>query len=355
MGTKPFQHFKEKEKNWMYDHPAAKKLTEYAWTFFVSTISALCFAFGFNAFMDLGTKIVDSSGQEIVLVKMVAGGVSGISQVLTLILEVMGWKTVAEGGTLDEHTAYSVLYFAMNIPLFFLAFFGIGKKFSIFTLINVIEVSLFMKMLTIDNIEWLQFLAKFVSDNGGLLARALFAGVFTGLSSALCFKVDISAGGIDVIAYYIALKKNTLVGRYSVILNSITVLMFALMTSWKAGWDPQLAAEASARIFYSFLYMLTGMIVVDSINVRNKKMKVEVVTSRKDLGDVLISSIPHGATMVTGVGVYTGKERYIFTMVCSSYEVNDLLKIIRKEEPSSFVQVIELNQVYGRFHVKPVR
>ena len=63
----------------------------------------------------------------------------------------------------------------------------------------------------------------------------------------------------------------------------------------------------------------------------------------------------HGATMVTGIGVYTGKERYIFTMVVSSSEVNALLKLVKKEDPSAFVQVIDLAQVYGRFFVKPVK
>jgi uncharacterized membrane-anchored protein YitT (DUF2179 family) len=345
--------FNETTKNWLYDHPRAKNAIDYAWTFVVCTISALVFAFGFNAFMDLGTKVTDTAGNE--MVKLVAGGVSGVGQVLTVFMEICGWKSTAEGGTLDEHLAYSVMYFVINIPLFILAWTQIGKRFAIFTLINVAEVSLFMKLLTIDNVEWIQFLAKFVSDNGGLLARALFAGVLTGLSSALAFKVDISAGGIDIIAYYIALKKNTMVGKYSVMLNSVTVVMFAIMTSWKASWDATLSAAAFGRIFYSVLYMLVGMIVVDTINVRNKKLKAEVISSRKDLGEVLIASIPHGATMIKGVGVYSGQDRYIFTMVVSSYEVNDLLKVVQKEDPSAFVQVVELNRVVGRFHVKPVK
>lgn len=350
-----FDELKEKEKNWMFDHPVARGIADYGWTFIVCTLSALCFAFGFNAFMDLGTQIHDASGNPIEFVKLVAGGVSGVSQVITIFFEICGWKSTTDGGTLDEHLAYSIMYFVINIPLFLLAFFKIGKRFGIFTFINVVEVSLFMKVLTIDNVAWLQFMAKFVSDNGGLLARALFAGVMTGLSSALAFKVDISAGGIDIIAYYIALKKNVLVGKYSVLLNSATVVFFALLTSWKSGWDPTLSAEAFGRVFYSGLYMLVCMFVVDTINVRNKKVKVEVVTSTKELGELLIATLPHGATMVTGIGVYTGKERYIFTMVVSSSEVSSLIKVVRKEDPAAFVQVIDLAQVYGRFFVKPVK
>jgi uncharacterized membrane-anchored protein YitT (DUF2179 family) len=346
---------KARQKDWMLDHPVAKASLGYAWTFLISTVSALCFAFGFNAFMDLGqnANVAGSAA------KLVAGGVSGVSQVLTLILELCGWTSI------DEHLAYSIMYFVINIPLIILAWLGIGKRFTVFTLINVAEVSLFIKLVTVANIPPLGEVATFVNNNGGLLARALFAGVCTGLSSALAFKVDISAGGIDILAYYIALKKNTLVGKYSVMLNSVTVVLFALLSAAYgnpnatpnaiAGWDASYSADCFARIFYSALYMLVGMVVVDSINVRNKKMKVEVVSNNPELGSLLISVMPHGATMVTGKGVYTGKERYIFTMVCSSYEVNDLVKLIRKEDPGSFVQVVQLSQVYGRFFVKPVK
>jgi uncharacterized membrane-anchored protein YitT (DUF2179 family) len=348
-----FEEIKEREKNWMYDHPVAKVSLDYLWTFFVSTLSALSFAFGFNAFMDLGQNVTVAGEPA---AKLVAGGVSGISQVLTLIFELCGWTGI------DEHLAYSIMYFVINIPLIILAWVGIGKRFTVFTLINVVEVSVFIKLITVTTIPPLQEVALFVNNNGALLARALFAGVCTGLSSALAFKVDISAGGIDILAYYIALKKNTLVGKYSVLLNSVTVVCFAILSAaygdpanGKAAWDATYSADCFSRVFYSGLYMLVGMFVVDTINVRNKKMKVEVVSNNKELGSLLISSIPHGATMVTGTGVYTGKERYIFTMVVSSYEVSELLKIIRKADPSAFVQVIQLSQVMGRFYMKPVK
>jgi uncharacterized membrane-anchored protein YitT (DUF2179 family) len=365
---KDLEALKEKNKNWLYDHQGVKRTLEYAWTFIVCTLSALVFAFGFNSFMDSGTNLKDANGASVLLPKLVAGGVSGVSQVVALFLELCGVKSTAMGGVFDEHLFYSIAYFVINIPLLILAWKGIGKRFAIFTLINVAEVSLFIKLLTVDKVPGIDFLALFVNQNGGLFARAVFAGVCTGLSSALAFRVDISAGGIDIIAYYIALKKGTLVGKYSVIMNSITVFLFSLLTSalgnpilnsaglpTVAPWDAEYTAEAFGRIFYSALYMLVGMILVDRINVRNKKMKIEVTTARPDLGQVLIASIPHGATLVSALGVYTGAPRYVITMVVSSYEVKDVVRLIQKEDDHAFVQVIEISAVYGRFFMKPVK
>lgn len=338
--------FKEKVNAWFYDHLLFKNILEDAWIFIVCTISAAFFGFGFNAFMD----IADS--------KLVAGGLSGLSQNFTLFFEICGWRNI------DEKLAESFLYFLFNVPLIILAWFRIGKKFTVFTLINVVEVSLFIWLMDPSKIAFIKSMADFVSttanDTGGLLARALFAGICTGLSSALAFKVDISAGGIDIIAYYIALKKNTQVGKYSMILNTITVILFAILTSWKAYIDePSTAlgesAIALAKIFYSVLYVFVCTAVIDAINVRNKKLKIEVVTSRKDLADVLISTIPHGATILQGTGVYTGEPRYVIEMVVSSFEVNQVVKIVKKEDPSAFVEVTPLSLVAGRFHMRPVK
>src|SRR5574344_460681 len=306
MAKYSFDEIKSKEKNWMLDHPVVHGVLSNAWIFLVCTLSAFVFGFGFNAFMDPGASLIDHTNNDspLILLKLVAGGVSGVSQVLVNIIELCGVKTTEQGGVFDEHLCISILYFVINIPLLILAWVGIGKKFAIYTAINVAEVSLFVAVLKVDAVPFVDYMAVFVNANGGLLARALFAGVLTGLSSALAFKVDISAGGIDILAYYIALKKNTLVGKYSVMLNSVTVVLFAIFSAAYgspnsnpviAGWDSTYTADCFTRTFYSALYMLVGMFVVDTINVRNKKMKVEVVTSNADLGNLLIAVMPHGA------------------------------------------------------------
>ena len=89
--------------DWLYDHHKTKASIGYVLAILLSTVSALTFAVGFNTFMDLGVAV---GAGEVPYQKILSGGMSGLSQVITLICELCGWKTVAEGGTLDEHTAY---------------------------------------------------------------------------------------------------------------------------------------------------------------------------------------------------------------------------------------------------------
>jgi len=343
-----FQDIKENVSNWLYDHNGVKVFFEYFFALILSTISAFLFAASFNTFMDLGKLAV---GGQSTFQKILSGGVSGLTQIIVLICEILGWESI------DEATAYAVLYFALNVPLIFIAFFGIGKRFAILTLLNVFETSIFLRIFTAENFELLERIAIFCSENGGMLARAIFGGACTGLSSALAYKGDFSAGGIDIIAYLIALRKRTLVGKYSVLINGATLTVFILLSITKYnGWsDSTVAASYIAGAYYTAIYLFVTKLVIDAINIRNKKMKVEVVTDNKDLGSLLIKSIPHAATMVNAKGVYSGKDKYVFTMVVSSYELPKLMKVIKKEDPNGFAQVIPLNQVTGRFFTKPIK
>ena len=83
---KSIANWKERTNDWLYDHMPVKHGLDYLWAFILSTLSALVFAFGYNCFINLQTL----KGSEWVIDKFVAGGVSGLSQTLTVFLEVCG-------------------------------------------------------------------------------------------------------------------------------------------------------------------------------------------------------------------------------------------------------------------------
>lgn len=339
---------KEKTNSWLYDHLPLKHGIDFTWALIISTVSAFVFAFGFNCFVSLQTLkdgIYETD-------KFVAGGVSGISQTFTLFLEICGLRFTSS----QEHLLFSILYFVINVPVIIVSFFGIGKRYTLLTLINVLETSLFTELLSPQNVQVIYEIGQYVNTHGGLLARVIFGGVTTGLSAAIAFKGDLSTGGIDVIAYFIALKKRTSVGKYSVIMNACTLTIFTILSCTQDGWGAvSLVGEHAARAVFSTVYLFVAGLVVDKIHTRNKKVKLEIVTDQEDMGTFIISHLPHAATMIKGKGVYTDKDKYIFDIVISTYELNEAVKLIKKEDPNAFIEVIPLTQVEGRFYMRPIK
>ncbi len=334
---------KTKATDWLYDHPFCKNLLHWSWVFVISTISALLFAVGFSVFLD----IVNAEG---VSDTIVSGGVSGLSQTIVLILRLCGLQIN------DTHLAISIIYFLINVPLVIVAWLKIGRQFAIFTIINVIETSILVKLINVKMIPELQSIITFVSENGGgLLGRAMLGGIFVGLSSALIFRMDASTGGVDIVAYAVSLKRSTSTGKYGFMINATNLILFTFLSVVQANFDLHVAYPQICRMLYSLIYFFTCMLVIDMINKRNKKVRLQITTEVETIGDLLLECVPHGVTVTTGNGVYSGREKFIFSMVVSHYEVQRVVNIVRKEDPKAFVETTPLSQVYGNFTSKSIK
>ena len=281
--------------------------------------------------------------------ELVSGGSSGLAQVIASLLRVCG-VDIEPGNTLF----FSIAYLVVNAPLIVLAFKGIGVRFATFTVINVLFVFLFSNIF---KGQFFQEIATIINNHGGFLSRALFAGMCTGLSSAIAYKFETSAGGFDIVSYYVSLRKSTTAGKYSVIINAIIIAAFYLMYGFSgAEFDDYSSwGIAVACVFFSIVYLFTVMLVVDAINIRNKKVQIEINTTNSDLPSMLLARIPHGLTVVKAKGGYSGQDRLLIYVVVSSLEMKSAIKLIKEVDPSSFVTVKSLVQVYGRFFSQKIR
>lgn len=331
---------KKKLNSFAYQHIWLKYILDYGTSVVATLFSALIFVFGMVVFLE---PSLTGAAEAVTGPAMVSGGSSGAAQVIKLII-----FSFAKIDAKNERIILSSLYLLINVPLIVLAFKGVGRRFAFFTLMNVGSVFLLTNVL---NFSFLTSVAEYVGDNGGMIGRALFAGMCTGLSSAIAYRIDSSAGGFDIVSFYISAKKSTLAGKYGMIINGIIVGSFAIVS----GITGNNFAAALGGALFSFVYLLTVMLVIDVINIRNKKAKIEITTMNKDLPKLLISNIPHGASVVTAKGAFTDSERYVINMVVSTTEIKRSVNIIKELDPQSFVVVNTVQGVYGNFHMRPIK
>ena len=331
---------KKKLNSFTYKHIWLRYIYDYGLSVIATVLSALIFVFGMVVFLE---PSLSNATATITGPAMVSGGSSGAAQVIKLILF---YATKLD--TKYERIILSSLYLLINVPLIVLAFKGVGKRFAIFTLLNVGSVFLFTNILSFN---FLKEFADYVGEHGGMLGRALFAGMCTGLSSAIAYRIDASAGGFDIVSFYISAKKSTLAGKYGMIINGTIVTSFAIVS----GITQKDYASAIGGALFSFIYLLTVMLVIDVINIRNKKAQIQITTTNKDLPQLLMANIPHGATIVNSKGGFTNNDSYIIYMVVSTNEIKRSVDVIKELDPHSFVCVTSLQGVYGNFHMKPIK
>ena len=324
--------------NFMFDHYIFKTVIEYIASFFIAAFSAALFAFGFACF----TNPADPNG-----FVLATGGVSGVNQIIAQVVELISGSPEA------RTTILSIGYTILNIPLLIFSFFKIGKKFTIFTFINVILSSVLISVF--DKTGMANAIASYTINGeyvlNSIIVRVLFAGVCTGLSSALAYAGGISCGGIDIISFYIGSRRSTQIGRYSIIINAFIVLTFALLRTLDSQFD---LIYALYSVIFSVIYLMEVGTIVDAINLRNKKVSLQIITSKEHMPEIIISIFPHSATVVKGKGAYSGQERTMIWMVVSSSEVKKVVAVAKKIDEHAFITATPLKQVYGNFFIKPL-
>ncbi len=317
--------------HWLEIHPKLKTILENTLIFLGTVVSSLLAAYTFRSF------IVPSS--DVNAVPLITGGVSGVSQTLNRFFDLIHFLDA-----IDNRTLQAVFYFVLNIPIFILGYTKIGKRFATFSMINVILTSFFIEIIPND----VTLLVNITED---LLSRAIIAGLLQGLASSIAYVMEISSGGLDVVTYYFANVKSTSVGKFAILFNTIILFMFTtiyLITT-------ESTDGALNSIIFSLIYFFTSSKVVDTINVRNKKTSLQIVTSVESMPKVIMQKFHHGCTVVKAKGGFTNLDKYVIYMVVSSTEAQDVIKLVRAVDPESFIDESYAHQVYGRFFIRPIK
>ena len=334
-------------REYFYDHPTLRKILEYLFTILGSALSAFLFAFGYKSFVD---PIID--GQEIGA--LVTGEASGLSQIVVKLFEIFGFpvNSLAPFGNFYwNYIIQSTAYVLINAPIFIIACKKVGRKFGLFTIINVVLYFVIVNIMpsSFTNMFYSSNSLEFAND---LLARALFAGICTGLSTTVAFKFEHSAGGIDVISVYVNSKRGNLsIGKITMLINAFIIIIYTLLSIINSNGD----LSSTTMALYSLVYFFTSSTIVDTLSSRDKKSQLQIITNNRNLPDVLINYFPHSCTIVDGKGAYTKQEKLVVYTVISIFEVRKAIKIIQEIDPNAFITITKVNQVVGRFFIQPRR
>lgn len=326
---------KDRYHDFLLDHPTIKNILDYAFTFLGSFVAAFLIAYTHTGFV-VGKTTAEGYS-------LIGGGVTGLAQLFTLILQKCG----IEMNNNQMMTIQSIVYFLINIPLFLLAFFKIGKRFAIFTFLNVIMTSLMIRFMP-------DFINNLININEELLTRAIFAGFIHGVGIAIAAELYHSTGGSDIISTFFGLKKGIAIGKYVLIINGAIVISYTILSMVSTQNSPSIDG-APTMALYTIIFYFISSIVIDKISSRNKKIQLQIVTSDSRLAKVLIQNFPHGCTIVDAKGAYLDQNKKLILTVISEFELKQATRIIYKIDPNAFITVTTAKKVFGKFFIKPMK
>ena len=251
------------------------------------------------------------------------GGVLGIAQLIrSVFIDVLKFNITYDFS--------GILYYLINVPLFFIAYKSISKTFVARTIFAVTVQSLLLSIIP----------TKPLLDD--MIVNILVGGILGGAGIGIVLSSGGSTGGSDIIGLAIAKKHNDFsVGKLGIILNvvidSITGLMYGVEI-----------------MIYSIIYCVFESITIDRMHDQNICSTAFIFCKKnpKKINEFIKKDLNRDFTYWDAKGGYDDSRTYIIYTALTKYELLRLERYMKTYDDHAFMVKSEGVGIKGEFEKK---
>jgi len=224
--------------------------------------------------------------------------------------------------------AVGLVYLVLNVPLVFLAWINISRRFVLYSLFGLLFLS-----------ASLTFIHPPVPDISDPILAAILAGVICGTGVGLVLRSLGSTGGMDILGIYL---NKTFGFRIGSVLFASNVLVLA------AGaylYDIQ-------KSLYSVIFLYTASKVTDEIltGFNRRKSLMIISDNYENIAQKILTRIGRGVTYLKGEGAYSRRDKNVIFTITTLAELPKMKELILSEDPEAFIVVNDTLEVLGKRH-----
>ena len=250
---------------------------------------------------------------------LLSGGFTGIAILIDRVTSLFGFNISTSLGMV-----------VLNLPVAWACSRSISKRFTFFSLLQVLLASLFLRVF--------HFTPIFEDS----ILNVIYGGVLYGFAIVMALRGNASTGGTDFIALYVSNKTGNSIWTYVFVGNVILLCIFGAIF----GWD---------YAGYSILFQFVSTKVISTFHHRYERVTLQITTAKgPELAAKYVKDFRHGISCVDAVGGYSRKKMYLLHTVVSSYEVTDIIALLHEVDDHVIVNMFKTQQFYGKFYRAPM-
>ena len=240
-----------------------------------------------------------------------SGGFSGIATIFYYKLKIPMCVTIA----------------SLNIPLFLIGGYKIGKTFFLKSVIGTLSLSIFIDILDI-----------FKPLTNDKMLAAIYGGILTGMGTAIILKSHSSTGGSDLLTNIIKKYNNKIeLGRVITIIDAVIVFLnVVILNKIEIGLYSAIA-----------IYLMGLMIDVVFEGIFFSKLIFIISDKSEIIANEIQSKINRGITGLEGIGMYERKEKLVLMCAVGRRDIASIKKLVRNIDKNAFVIVTNSREVLG--------
>ena len=227
------------------------------------------------------------------------------------------------------HIPLSGFIFVFNMVMLTVGWLILGRKFAMTTLLSSVLYPILLETLN-------QILGDIhITDN--LMLNAIFAGIGLGGSLGIVIRAGASTGGMDIPP--LVLKKFFGIP----VPMTLWIFDFTIMSA-------QMMFHKAEDLLYGVLLLITISITLNKVLLLGtSKTQVMIISNQyQAVRQAILSKVDRGVTLLHGEGGYLGDQKEIILTIVSNSELAKIQRVAREIDPSCFMVVNEVNEVWGR-------
>ncbi len=240
------------------------------------------------------------------------GGISGLAQALAHLLGIQN---------------VGVLSIALNVPLFLVGGFRVGKRFFAGSLLGALVSGSLIDVFSLLSI-----------GPQDTLVSGIYGGVLCGLGIGIVFAAGTSTGGSDIVVRLLKQRyRNVPIGIISTAFDACVVILTGIVFR-----------DISRALFSGVVVFITGR-VMDVVVYRFDYSKVAIIISDRaeEIAKDICNKLDRGATFLHGQGSYSRQEKQVVLTVVKKRQLAELKELVMEQDEDAFVIVQEAHQVLG--------
>lgn len=240
-----------------------------------------------------------------------SGGFSGIATITYYLLNI----------------SVGTMVLVLNIPLFIIAFFKIGKSFFFKSLLGTISLSVFI-----------DFFEKFTPLTQDRFLACIYGGIIIGLGTAIVLRSRSSSGGTDLISNIIREYNHKIrMGTVIVIVDTIIIALNIIFFK-----------ELEIGLYSAIAIYLDGkMIDIIFEGIYFTKLLFIISDKNEQIAKTIGKEIKKGSTGLYGKGMYSNEDKLILVCAAPRSDISKIKELARNIDPHCFIILSNAREVFG--------
>ena len=255
----------------------------------------------------------------------VTGGVSGVAIIIRAIF--------------PNFASVGIMVMVLNVALLLLGFLFLGKKLGAKTVYCTLLFSVFNLLIDEFCPITQPITVSEIRPHGDPTFEMLCGAALSSIGGAILFNNAASTGGTDILTMIV--KKYT---RFNI---SISMLCIEFAVAFASGFVKTIGWSTAG---YGIVTLLIQVIVINVVteNLNHKKQITIITTNPRPICQYINNELHRGATVVRGLGAYTGDVRYMIYTVVSARQAVEVKKRALEFDTNGFVIINNTTDIIGK-------